>query len=75
MPPTAPSGSRSTRFFSDSRIRPLADFRNVAIAVIWHADTFYAAIEVMEAAGVPFDAIKLVTGWMRCSAGGTKRLR
>ncbi len=29
------------------------------IAVTWHAGTFYAAIEVMEAAGVPFDEIKL----------------
>ncbi len=26
----------------------------------WHAGTFYAAIEVLEAAGVPFDRIKLV---------------
>jgi ABC-type nitrate/sulfonate/bicarbonate transport system substrate-binding protein len=32
----------------------------VPIAVTWHAGTFYAAIEVMEAAGVPFEAIKLV---------------
>ncbi len=30
------------------------------IAVTWHAGTFYAAIEVLEAAGVPFDEIKLV---------------
>jgi ABC-type nitrate/sulfonate/bicarbonate transport system substrate-binding protein len=28
--------------------------------VTWHAGTFYAAIEVMEAAGVAFDEIKLV---------------
>src|SRR6201999_1785919 len=33
--------------------------RNVPIAVTWHAGTFYAAIEVMEAAGVPFNEIKL----------------
>jgi ABC-type nitrate/sulfonate/bicarbonate transport system substrate-binding protein len=32
----------------------------VPIAVTWHAGTFYAAIEVLEAAGVPFDQIKLV---------------
>jgi ABC-type nitrate/sulfonate/bicarbonate transport system substrate-binding protein len=44
---------------SDSRIQALADLRNVSIAVTWHAGTFYAAIEAMEAAGVPFDEIKL----------------
>jgi NitT/TauT family transport system substrate-binding protein len=32
----------------------------VPIAVTWHAGTFYAAIEVMEAAGVPFAEIELV---------------
>src|SRR6476659_1375608 len=37
----------------DSHVRTLADLRNVPIAVTWHAGTFYAAIEVMEAAGVP----------------------
>ena len=30
------------------------------IAVTWHAGTFYAAIEVLEAAGVPFEDITLV---------------
>jgi ABC-type nitrate/sulfonate/bicarbonate transport system substrate-binding protein len=44
---------------SDSRVRSLGDLRNLPIAVTWHAGTFYAAIEVMEAAGVPFDEIKL----------------
>jgi len=44
----------------DSPIKSLADLRNVPIAVTWHAGTFYAAIEVLEAAGVPFDEIKLV---------------
>jgi ABC-type nitrate/sulfonate/bicarbonate transport system substrate-binding protein len=44
----------------DSPIQSLADLRNVPIAVTWHAGTFYAAIEVMEAAGVPFAEIKLV---------------
>jgi ABC-type nitrate/sulfonate/bicarbonate transport system substrate-binding protein len=44
----------------DSKITSLTDLRNVPIAVTWHAGTFYAAIEVMEAAGVPFDEIKLV---------------
>jgi ABC-type nitrate/sulfonate/bicarbonate transport system substrate-binding protein len=43
----------------DSRIRTLSDLHNVSIAVTWHAGTFYAAIEAMEAAGVPFDEIKL----------------
>jgi ABC-type nitrate/sulfonate/bicarbonate transport system substrate-binding protein len=43
----------------DSPVATLTDLRNVPIAVTWHAGTFYAAIEVMEAAGVPFDAIKL----------------
>ena len=44
----------------DSRVASLADLRNVPIAVTWHAGTFYAAIEVLEAAGVPFEDIKLV---------------
>jgi ABC-type nitrate/sulfonate/bicarbonate transport system substrate-binding protein len=44
----------------DSKIATLSDLRNVPIAVTWHAGTFYAAIEVLEAAGVPFDEIKLV---------------
>src|ERR1700759_5371707 len=45
---------------ADSPIRSVADLRNVPIAVTWHAGTFYAAIEVLEAAVVPFDDIKLV---------------
>src|SRR6266849_9797228 len=45
---------------ADSRIATLQQLRNVPIAVTWHAGTFYAAIEVLEAAGVPFDEIKLV---------------
>jgi ABC-type nitrate/sulfonate/bicarbonate transport system substrate-binding protein len=47
--------------------------RNVPIAVTWHAGTFYAAIEVLEAAGVPFDEIKLVHANDRLEAllGGT----
>ncbi|HZR63127.1 MAG TPA: hypothetical protein VFA80_19445 [Xanthobacteraceae bacterium] len=44
----------------DSKISSPAELRNVPIAVTWHAGTFYAAIEVLEAAGVPFDEIKLV---------------
>jgi ABC-type nitrate/sulfonate/bicarbonate transport system substrate-binding protein len=44
----------------DSAIQAAADLRNVPIAVTWHAGTFYAAIEVLEAAGVPFAEIKLV---------------
>ena len=45
---------------SDSPVRDLAELRNVPIAVTWHAGTFYAAIEALEAAGVPFSEIKLV---------------
>ena len=44
----------------DSKVESPAELRNVPIAVTWHAGTFYAAIEVLEAAGVPFDEIKLV---------------
>ena len=45
---------------ADSPIQSVTELRNVPIAVTWHAGTFYAAIEVLEAAGVPFDEIKLV---------------
>ena len=55
---TARTGAIMVR--KDSRITSLAELRNVPIAVTWHAGTFYATIEVLEAAGVPFDAIKLV---------------
>jgi ABC-type nitrate/sulfonate/bicarbonate transport system substrate-binding protein len=57
----------------DSTIQSPADLRNVPIAVTWHAGTFYAAIEVLEAAGVPFDEIKLVHANDRLEAllGGT----
>jgi ABC-type nitrate/sulfonate/bicarbonate transport system substrate-binding protein len=44
----------------DSKITSPAQLRNVPVAVTWHAGTFYAAIEVLEAAGVPFGEIKLV---------------
>ena len=44
----------------DSKINSVSELRNVPIAVTWHACTFYAAIEVLEAAGVPFEEIKLV---------------
>ncbi len=44
----------------DSKIQSAAELANVPIAVTWHAGTFYAAIEVLEAAGVPFADIKLV---------------
>ena len=54
---TARTGAIMVR--SDSKVQSLAGLRNVPIAVTWHAGTFYAAIEVMEAAGVPFDEIKL----------------
>ena len=55
---TARTGAIMVR--KDSKIKSVADLRNVPIAVTWHAGTFYAAIEVLEAAGVPFDEIKLV---------------
>src|SRR6201987_2173490 len=42
-----------------SKVQTLADLRNVPIAVTWHAGTFYAAIEAMEAGEVPFAEIKL----------------
>jgi ABC-type nitrate/sulfonate/bicarbonate transport system substrate-binding protein len=44
----------------ESAIQSLAELRNVPVAVTWHAGTFYAAIEALEAAGIPFDEIKLV---------------
>jgi ABC-type nitrate/sulfonate/bicarbonate transport system substrate-binding protein len=44
----------------DSKIQSPAELRNVPIAVTWHAGTFYAAIEVLEEAGVPFEEITLV---------------
>ncbi|MGA8614049.1 MAG: hypothetical protein WB760_20720 [Xanthobacteraceae bacterium] len=44
----------------DSKINSVSELRNVPIAVTWHAGTFYAAVEVLEAAGVPFEEIKLV---------------
>src|SRR5262249_47402498 len=43
-----------------SRITTPGDLRNVPIAVTWHAGTFYAAIEALEAAGVSFAEITLV---------------
>jgi ABC-type nitrate/sulfonate/bicarbonate transport system substrate-binding protein len=57
----------------DSKIQSPAELRNVPIAVTWHAGTFYAAIEVLEAAGVPFEEIKLVHANDRLDAllGGT----
>ena len=55
---TARTGAIMVR--GNSSVQALADLRNVPIAVTWHAGTFYAAIEAMEAAGVPFAEIKLV---------------
>jgi ABC-type nitrate/sulfonate/bicarbonate transport system substrate-binding protein len=54
---TARTGAIMVR--KDSKITSLKQLANVPIAVTWHAGTFYAAIEVMEAAGVPFKEIKL----------------
>ena len=55
---TARTGAIMVR--ADSKIKNLAELRNVPIAVTWHAGTFYAAIEALEAAGVPYSEIKLV---------------
>jgi ABC-type nitrate/sulfonate/bicarbonate transport system substrate-binding protein len=55
---TARTGAIMVR--ADSKIKSLAELRNVPIAVTWHAGTFYAAIEALEAAGVPYSEIKLV---------------
>jgi ABC-type nitrate/sulfonate/bicarbonate transport system substrate-binding protein len=44
----------------ESKIQAVSELRKVPIAVTWHAGTFYAAIEVLEAAGVPFEDITLV---------------
>jgi len=44
----------------DSKVQSATQLRNVPIAVTWHAGTFYAAIETLEAAGIAFDDIKLV---------------
>ncbi len=48
------------RVRKESKVQSLRELRNVPIAVTWHAGTFYAAIEALEAAGVPFAEIKLV---------------
>src|SRR5262249_4238027 len=55
---TARTGALMVR--KESKIQSVKELANVPVAVTWHAGTFYAAIEVMEAAGVPFDQIKLV---------------
>jgi ABC-type nitrate/sulfonate/bicarbonate transport system substrate-binding protein len=55
---TARTGSLMVR--KESKIQSVKELANIPIAVTWHAGTFYAAIEVLEAAGVPFDQIKLV---------------
>src|ERR1700731_5325974 len=52
----------------DSEIQSVSELRKVPIAVTWHAGTFYAAIEVLEAAGVPFDEITLVPAHDRPAA-------
>jgi ABC-type nitrate/sulfonate/bicarbonate transport system substrate-binding protein len=44
----------------ESKIKSVAELAKMPIAVTWHAGTFYAAIEVLEAAGVPFADIELV---------------
>ena len=54
---TARTGHLMVR--GDSKIQSVAELANIPIAVTWHAGTFYAAIEVLEAAGVAFKDIKL----------------
>ena len=54
---TARTGAIMVR--KDSKITSLSQLRNVPIAVTWHAGTFYAAVEALEEAGVPFSEIKL----------------
>src|SRR5438270_7681945 len=44
----------------DSRITSVSELRNVPIAVPWHAGTFYAASEVLEAPGVRVNEVQLV---------------
>src|ERR1700691_6397117 len=55
----------------DSKILSPIELRNVPIAVTWHAGTFYAAIEALEAAGVPFADITLVHANDRLEALGS----
>ena len=57
----------------ESQIQSLRELRKVPIAVTWHAGTFYAAIEALEAAGVAFEDITLVHANDRLAAllGGT----
>jgi ABC-type nitrate/sulfonate/bicarbonate transport system substrate-binding protein len=52
----------------DSPVTSAAELAGQPIAVTWHAGTFYAAIEVLEAAGVAFDDIKLVHANVRLAA-------
>jgi ABC-type nitrate/sulfonate/bicarbonate transport system substrate-binding protein len=54
---TARTGAIMVR--GNSRVQGLPDLAGVPIAVTWHAGTFYAAIEAMEAAGVAFADIRL----------------
>jgi ABC-type nitrate/sulfonate/bicarbonate transport system substrate-binding protein len=45
---------------ADSKIRSVEELRGVPIAVTWHAGTFYAVVEALEARGVPLAEIRLV---------------
>jgi NitT/TauT family transport system substrate-binding protein len=45
---------------SDSPVRHPVDLRGLPIAVTWHAGTFYAVIETLEAAGLALSDISLV---------------
>lgn len=63
---TARTGAIMVR--GGSGVQSLADLCRVPIAVTWHAGTFYAAIEAMEAAGVPYQDIALVHAGDRLDA-------
>jgi NitT/TauT family transport system substrate-binding protein len=45
---------------AESPVRQPADLRDRTIAVTWHAGTFYAVIEALEAAGLTLPEIKLM---------------
>ncbi len=60
----------------DSKIKSLNELRKVPIAVTWHAGTFYAAIETLEAAGIAFEEISWstpMTGSTRWSVASPRR--
>jgi len=64
---TARTGAIMVR--KESKIETLTDLRQRADRGHWHAGTFYAAIEVLEAAGTPStrsSSCTPMTAWTRC---------